>query len=245
MACKYYDDLIIAKLERWLPADTTLRVLKPDQSKELFQMTADDNADKKFKLPFIAVSRNTDIELNLNIKNLKSFDGLKLPYGKYTSTNAENFEQMPDGTYQLNVIPITLQYNLDIYTKTYDECTEYVREFLFKLINNPSLKVVIPYNDVNFEHIAYIRVLSTVTDTSAISERIFSGQFTRFTIQLEIQDAFLFSIPYRKNWKLYVTDDDLLPDDEKSCFELEVSNKINEPGEIEEIPGTVFEKAQK
>ena len=244
MACRYYDDLIVEKLKRSLPDKSKLRVLKPDESKKFFELTADDNADAEFKLPLIAVSRNNDIELTLNIKNQSSFDGLKLPFGKYTKANADDFTKMPDGTYQLNVIPITLQYNIDIYAKKYEECDEYVRQYLFKLINNPTLKIDIPYNDIHFEHVAYIRVLNHVSDTSAISERIYSGQFTRFTIQIEIQDAFLFSIPYRKNWKLYVTDEDLLPDDEKSCFELEVLNKINEPGEIEEIPGTVFEKTQ-
>lgn len=243
---QYYDDLIIAKLERWLPRTRKdqLRVLKMDESKRFFELTADDAVDEKFRLPLIAISRNNDIELDLNIKNLKSFDGLKLPSDKINSVNKGDFAKLEDGTYQLNAIPITLQYNIDIYTKTYDMGCEYVREFLFKLINNPTIRVDIPYNDIHFEHIAYIRVLPTVSDTSAIAERLYSGQFTRWTIQIEIQDAFLFSIPYRKNWQLYVTDEDLLPDDEKSCIDLEVSEKINKPGEIEEIPGTVFKKAQ-
>lgn len=229
MACRYYDDLIVGKLKKWLPDNSTLRVLKPDESKRLFELTADDNKDGKFQLPLIAVSRNNDIELLLNVKNPKSFDGLKL-----ASTE--------DGTLQMNVIPIRIQYNLDIYTKTFEECDEYVRSFLFKLINNPVIKIEIPYNNTHIEHIANIRVLSTVSDTSAISERIFSGQFTRYTIQLEIQDAFLFSIPYRKNWKLYLSDNDLLPDNEKYCVALEVSKKINEPGEMEILPEVQFKK---
>jgi hypothetical protein len=53
-------------------------------------------------------------------------------------------------------------------------------------------------------------VLDTVSDTSSISERIFSGQFTRWTIQLEIQDAFLFSVPYRRDWR-FATEDDGIP----------------------------------
>ena len=229
MACRYYDDLIVGKLKKWLPDNSNLRVLKPDETKRLFELTADDNKDAKFKLPFIAVSRNNDIELLLNIKNPRSFDGLKIG-------------QTADQTIQMNVIPIRLQYNLDIYTKTYEECCEYVREFLFKLINNPAIKIDIPYNDTHIEHIANIRVLNTVSDTSAISERLFSGQFTRYTIQLEIQDAFLFSIPYRKNWKMYIDDSDLLPDNEKYCFGLEVSNKITEPGEIELLPEPHIQK---
>jgi hypothetical protein len=70
--------------------------------------------------------------------------------------------------------------------------------------------------------------LSSVSDTSDISERIFPGQFYCWTIQLEIQDAFLFSLPYRQNWKL--------------CFDegygesyLELSTAINKSGEQESI----------
>ena len=63
-------------------------------------------------------------------------------------------------------------------------------------------------------------VTYTISDTSDITERLFPGQFTRWTIQLEIQDAFLYDIPYRRNWKLYVIEDELLPLDEYSTFEV-------------------------
>ncbi len=224
MACRYYDDLIVAKLKRWIPESSQLRVLKPSESKRLFQLTADDNKDTAFKLPLIALSRNNDIELLSNIKNSMSFDGLRLRGNE-------------KATAQLNVIPIKLEYQLDIYTKRYEECDEYVREFLFKLINNPLLVIDIPYNSKSYDqvvtHTANIRVLSTVSDTSDISERVFSGQFTKFTIQLEIQDAFLFSIPYRTNWRLHIADDELVPEDEMSA--LEVSEKIELDGEQEPI----------
>lgn len=219
MACRYYDDILVAKLKKWLPDNSNLRVLKPDESKKFFGLTADDNKDGEFKLPLIALSRNNDIELLLNIKNPKSFDGLVL-------------SQNDLETLQFNVIPIKIQYQLDIYTKKAEECDEYVRNFLFKLINNPKIIVDIPYNNTNIQHIANIRVLNTVSDTSAISERLFSGQFTRYTIQLEIHDAFLFSLPYRKNWVLHIDDvEDVIPDEEKSCLEL--SPTIDVDGEQE------------
>lgn len=196
MACRYYDDILSEKIKKWIPENSNLRVLKPEETKRLFELTANDNNDQAFKLPFVALSRNNDIELLENIKSVKSFDGLKLL-------------QNSDCTLSLNVIPIKLEYQLDIYTKRYDEGDEYIRSFLFKLINNPLLKIEIPYNDTKILHTANIRVLSTVSDASAISERIFSGQFTRWTIQLEIQDAFLFSIPYRKNWKFILDDTEI------------------------------------
>jgi hypothetical protein len=129
---------------------------------------------------------------------------------------------IPDGTYQLNVIPIRPEYQLDIYAKTAIECEEYVRTFLFKLINNPLLQIEIPYNDLHIEHTAYIRILSNIANTSSISERVFSGQFTRWTIQFELHDAFLFSIPYRRNWKL-------------DGHEIELSDYVNEEGGEREI----------
>ena len=82
-------------------------------------------------------------------------------------------------------------------------------------------------------------MLNTVSDTSAISERIFNGQFTRYTIQLELQDAFLFSIPYKKNWKLYIDDEHLLPDELKGC--LEISNDLEKSG-IKEPLNNYFSK---
>lgn len=220
MSCRYYDDIIIAKLLKWIPENSNLRVLRPEETKKLFELTANDNADKAFKLPFIALSRDNDIELLSNVKNSRSFDGLKL-LGN---------DQISKQTLQLNVIPISLQYQLDIYTKRYDDGDEYLRNFLFKLINNPKLIIDIPYNGVNIQHTANIRVLSNVSDTSAISERLFSGQFTRWTIQFQIQDAFLFSIPYRQNWIFHI-------DDEDSTIEsaLEISSTINSLGELEPL----------
>ena len=78
--------------------------------------------------------------------------------------------------------------------------------FLFKLINNPQIIVEIPYNGLNKRHTANLRVLETVSDTSDISQRLFPGQFYRWTIQLELQDGFLFNIPYKSNVFIGSTD---------------------------------------
>ena len=61
MAVRYYDDAIIYKLKKWIPDNSNLRVLRPDESKRLFELTADDKRDKAFTLPFIALSRNDPI----------------------------------------------------------------------------------------------------------------------------------------------------------------------------------------
>lgn len=91
---------------------------------------------------------------------------------------------------------------MDIFTKTVEDGEEYLRNFLFKIINNPSMSITIPYNNMMINHVVNIRVLSNVADTSDISERLFSGQFHRWTIQFELQDAFLFNLPTKKGWMI-------------------------------------------
>ena len=213
MAIRYYDDALIEKIKKWLPQNTPLRVLKPDESNRFYKLHADDTEDQKFKLPLITLSRGKDVNLLSNIKQSKSFDGLKVHSDEAI-------------TIHMNVIPVLPTYQLDIFTKTYEEGDEYLRNFLFKLINNPKLIIGIPYNDLNIKHIANIRVLDTVSDTSDISEHLFPGQFTRWTIQLEIQDAFLFSIPYKNNWTFGEAGLEITPDlSETGDLEIVIDDK--------------------
>jgi hypothetical protein len=83
-------------------------------------------------------------------------------------------------------------------------------------------------------------VLSNISDTSDIPQRLFVGQFTRWTIQLEILDAFLYNIPYRKNWRIYTDDTDILAEDQmntETWSELEIAKDLTtKPEEIEKLP---------
>ena len=186
MSIRFYDDAIVEKLSKWIPDNTKMRILKPNESKRLFELLAVDSGDKKIKLPLIALSRNPQIELLLSTKNLRSFNGLKL-----AATDAQ--------TLLMNIIPVKVMYQLDIYTKTYDEGDELLRNFVFKLVNNPKFIVSIPYNGADIQHTANLRLLPNLSDTSQIAQRTFVGQFTRWSIQLELQDAFMFNMPYKAN----------------------------------------------
>lgn len=48
---------------------------------------------------------------------------------------------------------------------------------------------------------------STVSDNSDIPERLISGQFTRMSIRLTIDDAYLFSVPFMDNWNIEYSGD--------------------------------------
>lgn len=191
MAISYYDEAVTQKIKGWLADSSRLRVLSPDESSRAIQLHADDTNDSPLQLPMITISRNKDLEILSAIKQNKSFDGYMLIK-----------DEIAAKTVHLNVIPVKTTYQLDIYTKKRIEADEYVRQYLFKLINNPQIIVEIPYNNYIIRHTANLRVLDTVSDTSDIPTHIFNGQFYRWTIQLELQDGFLFSIPQKQGWRL-------------------------------------------
>lgn len=188
MSVKLYDEAIYNLINSWVH-DKKMRILKPDETAALFSINADLNADNPLTLPLIALSRNTNIEILDTKKTLFSFDG--------KSIGGDTKE-----TIQLNAIPIQLGYQLDIYTKFSDEAYEYVREFVFAIVNNPQIYITIPYNGVDLKTKANIRVLSTISDNSDISERLFRDQFTRVTLQIDVMDAYFFSVPFNKNARI-------------------------------------------
>ena len=191
MAIDYYDEAVTQKIKNWLADNSTMRVLSPDESNRLIQLTAEDSGDKPLNLPVIAISRNKDIELLSTIKQNKSFDGLII-----------QSDVSKNSVVHFNVLPIKTTYQIDFYTKTRAEVDEYVRQYLFKLINNPQIIIEIRYNNYVVEHTANLRVLNTISDTSDISTHIFPGQFYKWTIQLELHDGFLFSLPNKATWSI-------------------------------------------
>lgn len=102
------------------------------------------------------------------------------------------------GALQLNAIPVDINYQIDIYTRKYEEGDEYLRNFIFGLVEHPKMVVTLPYNGANLEHVCYTRLDGNVVDNSNISEKLFPDQFTRWSLKLSIQDAYLFSLPFKE-----------------------------------------------
>lgn len=181
MGIRFYDEAISNKLANWIK-DPNLKILKPDEATRLFELTADRTGDAPFTLPLIAISRNRDVEIIASQKQPKTFEGFSL------QTDSKV-------TIPVNVIPIQIGYQIDIYTKGMAEADEYVRNFVFNLINYPKLIIELPYNDLKFRHESNISLESSITDNSDIKEHLFADQFVRFTMKVSLSDAYLFSIP--------------------------------------------------
>ena len=188
MAFYYYDEALTNKLKDWV-GDNTIKITGPDETKRLFQYKADITGDEPIKLPLIALRRGRDVNiLDINKKPLV-FDGLTLNANK-------------DQSDQLNGIPIHLNYTIDIFTRYERECDEYVRNFIFNIIKFPKIQIQIPYNNSNIIHNSNIRLEGSATNNSDIPERLIAGQFTRFTIPIYIDDAYLFDYRFRPNYNI-------------------------------------------
>ena len=203
MSIKLYDDALIAKFRRWA-ANTDIHIYDVSESRQLFEILSDRKNDQEIKLPIIALRRPHGYSINNKNKKPASYDGARVALSEQAGA-------------QLNIIPISIDYQLDIYTRYLDEADEYMRNFIFNIINYPKLNVEIPYENLSLTHDANIRISSEVEDNSDITERLISGQFTRLTLGFNIDDAYLFDVRVRNN--ISIVELQIKPDS-KSAVEL-------------------------
>lgn len=186
MAVRFYDEALAEKLQGWL-GKSKISILKPDETSRFFDIKLDQNKDKALDLPLICISRDKNIEILNTQKQAKTFDGFPIvkPVNK-----TESSVIIP-----LNVIPIRIGYQIDIYTRYLKEADEYVRNFVFNFINYPKLEITLPYNNLNIKHESIISLDPNISDNSDIKEHLFADEFTRFTLKISVDDAYLFSMP--------------------------------------------------
>ena len=188
MSASLYDEALLKKLKKWIK-DESMTLTGPDETRRLFSYTLDNQNDEPIKLPLIALRREPTIQILNLTKKPMTFDGWR----KNNDGNRSD---------QLNAIPINLMYQIDIYTRYKQEAEEYVRDFVFNLINYPRVLIEIPYNNSKLTHTCNIRLDANVTDNSDIPERLIPGQFTRYTLSIFIDDAYLFDYRTKDTWKI-------------------------------------------
>lgn len=188
MSVRFYDEALYNKIKKWI-VDPNLLLLNTDDTTRLFQITNDINNDKPLTLPLISIRRDREFEITSFKKQPRSFNGFVLKSNE-------------DINIPINVVPIRINYEIDIYTRLLSEADDYVRDFIFKFINNPRLTINVEYNGCQIQHNSTIYLDSNVIDNSDIKEKLFADQFQRFTLRLTVEDAYLFSLPERDNAKL-------------------------------------------
>ena len=188
MAVRFYDEALLSKLKKWT-ADTQVQLTGVNETRRLFEIVADKTSDKPLQLPLIALSRSGGYTIQEKYKQPRSYGGSTMIVS--TESGAK-----------LNAIPIGISYQLDIYARYLAEADEYARNIVFNIINYPKLTIEIPYEDTGLRHDANIRLTTDVEDNSDIPERLIPGQFTRFTVGIDIDDAYLFDVRVKNNISL-------------------------------------------
>lgn len=188
MAVRYYDEALYEKIKNWVK-DPNMTILRPAEASRLFQVRADQTNDQPLTLPLISLSRDSSIEIISTAKKPLTYDGGHIGANEKTSE-------------VLNGIPMKLSYQIDIYTRYFAEADEYLRNFIFNLINYPKVSIEIPYNNSKIMHDSTIILESNVSDNSDIPERLIKDQFTRMSLKINIDDAYLFSVPFMNNWNI-------------------------------------------
>ena len=211
MSAYFYDEALLKKLQYWTQG-TNITITGVNDTRRLFEVIADTKGDKPIELPLVTLSRNAGYTILNKQRRPITSDGV---VGGKTQKRS----------IQLNAIPIEIQYQIDIYTRYLKECDEYARNFIFNIINFPRLEVEIPYENANLRHYGNIRLLSEVEDNSDIAERFIAGQFTRMSIGINIDDAYLFDVRVRNNPRL--KEIDLQVEDE---MPRELIMELNENG---------------
>ena len=185
MSVKLYDDALMKKFKALLH-DNRIKIMSPEDTMAFFQQLLDTQKDTPITLPLITLTRGNTIDLEYPHKKMMTFDGAMLDANENVSL-------------QLDAIPMTLTYQIDIYVKEEYQADAYARNFVFSLLNHPKVKVVIPYNNINYEHWSNIRLIPSIEDNSDVPNRLIHDQFTRWSIGFTIDDAYFFSLPYVDN----------------------------------------------
>ena len=186
MSAVLYDEALLNKIKGWVK-DGKMKITGPNETRQLFQYIADTTNDKPIELPLIALRRDYRMEILNKNKRPMTFDGWR----KDADYKDPHDPSKGAAINQLNAIPIRLFYQLDIFTRLYEEAEEYVRNFVFNLINFPKICITIPYNSANIIQEAYIDLSPEISDNSDIPERLVTGQFTRKSITFSV-DGWLF-----------------------------------------------------
>lgn len=201
MATYLYDEALVNKLKMWTNS-TDVHVYGPNETSRLFETIADTKNDAPIKLPIISVTRDKGFTINNPNKQPLSFDGLTL-------------EASYEKSVMLNAVPISLTYQIDVYTRYQKEADEFVRNLVFNFINFPVLTIKVPYNSADIELDSTIQLQGDVQDNSDVPERIVAGQFTRYTLTIAVKDAYLYDVRIRDNvhiHEVYIANDEFSTD---------------------------------
>jgi len=178
MSLALYDQAFLKKLKA-IAEKTSIHVYSVEETRRLFEVIADETNDKPLTLPIICLHRGSGYTIAETGNNPRSINALRV-----VSTDA--------GSIVLNHMQISIDYQIDVYARKFEEADAIMRELVFILTNTPNVIITIPYDGINYLHKSALNISKTIRDNSSVAERLISGQFSRLTLDCNIPDAHLF-----------------------------------------------------
>lgn len=141
----------------------------------------------KVMMPFIAVWRMPDFTVNREMYN-DSY----VRRGPTRMTKGKDIEY-PNKKVQMHGIPVSLQYQVDVYATRRDVCDGLMAEIILEMYENPWVNV--KQSDMgDFIQQFNLDIDDSITDNTSISEFEDTNRFYRLTATLNMQEAVIYRI---------------------------------------------------
>ena len=175
MSVYLYDEAVVSKL-REITDDSRIHIIDPTQVVSFLAEFAND----KVRLPAIMLSRG-------QVRLLDYRNQVVTLKGQSVRRNAE------DNLYvKAQLIPMRIEWNIDVFTVDRYTCDEIVRELVFYFATHPCLEVKVPYQlDIvqNFD----VFLLQDIVDNTDLIEFPNTGERFRETITIYTENAHMYS----------------------------------------------------
>lgn len=106
----------------------------------------------------------------------------------------------------IRAIPISISYQLDVYSRYAKEADLLMRNLVFNIINYPGFTISIP--KANLTHTARLVLGDSIEDNSNIPERFIEGNLTRLTANITVDNARLWDTRKLRNAEINIVFDD-------------------------------------
>ena len=228
MATYLYDEALLQKIKSWTHT-TKLTVLGVNESTRLFEILGDTDNDKPIKLPLLTLSRSRGYNIinSGTTKRMMSYEGTSYDRNIYN----EGTEKAYTTEGSISAIPISLSYQLDVYTRYAKEADILMRNLIFNIINYPAFEIVVPTAQI--KHTARIALNDVIEDNSDVPERFVAGNFTRLSAIIAVDDAYLWDVRELRD----TTIDIIIDDSDGNWIWNEDGTKVEQPdlSEMEHI----------
>ena len=200
MSTYLYDEAIVNKFKSWVK-NAQIEVFGPNEPSRVLEVVADKTNDRPITLPLIYIERDRGFNIinGGTTRRPLSYDGKDI--------NAD-FSRSD----VLNAIPISISYQVNVYTRYAKEADILIRNLIFNVINYPALEITVPGVDIvgnltqdeetnhkshthPFVHTARIEFGNTeIQDNSNEKERFIEGNYTKLSFLISINDAYLWDL---------------------------------------------------